>query len=271
VGYIPAGGQALEPLPSLTPPGEQITPIFSNNTFSNSTSPPANNTNITKRQEGGGITVGRYAMRGDAVTPNIVQDENLFWNGLSSVSSDFVNYQYYWDEPFIYQSDAPYFVDAVNLAFTEGHGNVHYFTTDEALPNWGGLHISSDLPSSGYGPGAGGSLAYWIIRSCDVISAPIDYSSDGIDQAFEPWWQVFNGLHAVMGYRTLAAVNDGNEMYDAGQALARGQSVVHSWMSSALGSGKTSAVVVCGHDDDNVFQVEDTGGRPGCLQLWWYS
>jgi hypothetical protein len=267
VGYVPAGGKEQEPLPSLNPPADQIMPTFTKNSNStNSTIIPRSR--FSKRQEGG-ITVGRYAMRGDQYSPQIVVDENAFWTGLSSVSSSFVNSQYYWDEPFIYESDAQYFVDDVNVAFTEGHGNVHYFTTDETLPSWGGVSISDDLPANGYGPGAGGSLAYWIIRACDTISTPIDYSAADFDQAFAPWWKVFNGMHAVMGYRTLAAVYD-NEMENVGKALALGQSVVHGWMSAALGGGKTSAVTVCGHDDDTVYNIGNIG-KPGCLQIWWYA
>lgn len=267
VGYIPAGGKEQEPLPSLNPPSDQILPTFTRTNDTTAT----NSTVITrsalpKRQ---GITVGRYAMSHDQYSPQIVVDENAFWNGLSSVSGSFVNSQYYWDEPFIYESDASYFVDAVNIAFTEGHGNVHYFTTNELEPSWGGISIADSLPSNGYGPGAGGSLAYWIIRACETISTPIDYSAADFDKAFDPWWTVFNGMHAVMGYRTNAAVYD-NEMGNVGKILGMGASAVHGWMSAALGGGKTSAVTVCGHDDDTIYNIGNVG-RPGCLQIWWYS
>jgi hypothetical protein len=266
VGYVPAGGKEQEPLPSLNPPADQVLPTTTSNR--NTTNTNVSRSLRSKRQEGG-ITVARYAMSNDQYSPQIVVDENAFWNGLSSVSSSFINSQYYWDEPFIYESDAQFFINNVNIAFTEGHGNVHYFTTNESEPNWGGVSIPTDLPANGYGPGAGGSLAYWIIRACDTISTPIDYSPADFDQAFDPWWQVFNGMHAVMGYRTNAAVFD-NEMGNVGQTLGMGASAVHGWMSAALGGGKTSAVTVCGHDDDTVFQVENIG-KPGCLQIWWYS
>ncbi len=76
-------------------------------------------------------------------------------------------------------------------------------------------------------------------------------------------------MHAVIGYRTLAAVYD-NEIENVGKALAMGQSVVHGWMSAALGGGKTSAVTFCGHNDDTVYDIENIG-KPGCLQIWWYA
>jgi hypothetical protein len=43
-------------------------------------------------------------------------------------------------------------------------------------------------------------------------------------------------------------------------------SVVHGWMNAAAGGGKTSAVVVCGHSDDTVFEVGDLG-RPGVCRF----
>jgi hypothetical protein len=267
LGYIPAGGNPPEPLPTLNPPSDQVIPTFSpNSTVSNSTG--TNNTASPVIYKRDGITVGRFCMRGDQYSPQMVVDENAFWSGLSSVSSSFVNSQYYWDEPFIYENDAQYFVDNVNIAFTEGHGNVHLFCTDETLDGWGVVHIPSDLPTSGFGPGAGGSLAYWIIRACQTVSTPADYSAADFDLAFDPWWSVFNGMHAVMGYHSDAAVYD-NEMGSVGEALAQGQSAVHGWLNAAKGGGSTSAVVVCGHDDDTIYQIEDVG-KPGCLRIWWW-
>jgi hypothetical protein len=59
-------------------------------------------------------------MSNDQYSPQIVVDENAFWSGLSSVSSSFINSQYYWDEPYMYEGSAAYYVDRVNVAFTEG-------------------------------------------------------------------------------------------------------------------------------------------------------
>jgi hypothetical protein len=73
----------------------------------------------------------------------------------------------------------------------------------------------------------------------------------------------------ISRYRTEAEVYD-NEMGKVGKALGMGQSVVHGWMSAALGGRKTSAVTVCGHDDDTIFDIANIG-KPGCLQIWWYS
>lgn len=261
VGYVPAGGRELEALPTINSPAEKALPDLATSN---------GNSTITKRQPGT-IRVGRYAMSHDQYSGQIVVDENAFLNGLlKSAPGRFLNIQYYWDEPLVYESPtAHYYVDAVNVAFTEGHGAVHVFTTNESIPGWGRVNIAGDLPVNGFGPRAGGSLAYWFIRACDTISTPIDYAAADSWQAFDPWWQVFNGMHAVLGYRTLAQVYD-NEMGNVGMLLGKGAGVVHGWMKEALGGGKTSAVTVCGHDDDNIFQIDNTG-PPNCLRIWWYS
>jgi hypothetical protein len=97
----------------------------------------------------------------------------------------------------------------------------------------------------------------------------MDYSAADFNQAFAPWWKVFNGMHAVIGYSTLAAVY-GNEIGNVVRALAMEQSVVHGWMSAALVGGKTLTAIVRAHADDNVYNIGNIG-RPGCLQIWWYA
>ena len=66
----------------------------------------------------------------------------------------------------------------------------------------------SDIPSDGYGGGAGGKLAYWIIHSCEVIPTPTDYSVTDRHIAFDDWFRIFNGMHAVVGYRTEMLIGD---------------------------------------------------------------
>ncbi|KAF4637702.1 hypothetical protein G7Y89_g386 [Cudoniella acicularis] len=257
VGYIPAAGTEKEPLPSLITPSGQAQPAVSNN----------GTDHATKERRQSSIKVGRYAMSNDQYSPQIVVDENDFLSGLQSASSRFVNSQFYWDEPYMYAGSAATYVDSVNIAFTEGHGNVHMFTTNEKEAGWGPVYISSSIASSGFGPGAGGSLAYWIIRACDTVSTALEYSAADQHLAFDPWWPVFNGIHAVMGYRTEAQVYD-NEMGNVGKVIGQGASVVHGWMNAAAGGGKTSAVVVCGHDDDNVFNIDNLG-KATCLTIWY--
>ncbi|KAL9612227.1 MAG: hypothetical protein Q9167_003176 [Letrouitia subvulpina] len=275
VGYVPAGGQALEPLPSLLPPKAQPLPTPAATNTTQEEEPPV----VTRRQsQQDKITVGRYAMSNDQYSPQIVVDANHLWGGISASQlpfaglfghpNRFLDSQYYWSEPFEFESDEQFFVDKVNLAFTEGHGAVHLFTTNETLPGWGTVNIA-DIPSVGLGPNSGGQLAYWIIRACQTISTPADYSAADFHLAFDVWWSVFNGLHAVLGYRSNAQVYD-DSMGSVGLLIGLGGGVVHSWLNTAKKGGKTAAVAVCGHADDTVFQKQGLG-RPSCLQEWWWD
>jgi hypothetical protein len=53
----------------------------------------------------------------------------------------------------------------VNVAFTEGHGNVHLFTTNKTMSDWGTVRIAADLPTDGFGPGAAGNLGVLVHSS----------------------------------------------------------------------------------------------------------
>jgi len=39
-------------------------------------------------------------------------------------------------------------------------------------------------------------------------------------------------------------------------------------MDAAAGGGKPSAVVVCGHSDDTIVDIENLG-KPGSLTIWY--
>src|SRR5207253_3255918 len=94
----------------------------------------------------------------------------------------------------------------VNVASLEVHGSWHYFTTEKNCCD--GVDLSL-IPSDGYGGGVpGGALAYMILHSCGVIPTVTDYSAVNGHLAWDPWWNIFNGLHAVVGYRTHMWIGD---------------------------------------------------------------
>lgn len=325
VGYVPATSQVLEELPNLKKSSLQPTPSFSVNDTARSfpkgvtnetvvASFPKGGTNesvITKRQQAAAQTlkVGRYVMHNDTATnyslPFFVPDANEFLAGLRLSGAlqsiwcllpwpfgrrcsipTYIDWQYYWDEPFHYTTDKERFVNSVDVAFTVGHGNIHKITTNGLQPDWGQV-LLRDIPESGFGPGANGSLAYWFIHDCSVISTPDQVP---FADAFDDWWHVFNGLHAVLGYRTAAWVDD-NTPGAVAAAIGGGASVVPAWLKvvnevpgynppwkietdavthAFEWAGRPAAINVCGHADDTLFQRENLG-RPGCLQLWWYD
>lgn len=313
IGYVAATSQVLEELPDLKKSSLQPTPSFSINGTARSF--PKGGTDepiVTKRQEAAAQTlkVGRYVMHNDTGTnyslPFFVPDANDFLAGLrlSAVLQSiwcllpwpfsskkcsiptYIDWQYYWDEPFHYTTDKDRFVNSVDVAFTVGHGNNHKITTNGLQPDWGQV-LLRDIPESGFGPGANGSLAYWFIHDCSVIPTPDQVP---FADAFDDWWHVFNGLHAVLGYRTAAWVDD-NTPGAVAAAIGGGASVVPAWLKAVNEvpgynppwkietdpvthafewAGRPAAINVCGHADDTLFQRENLG-RPECLQLWWYD
>jgi hypothetical protein len=285
LGYIAAALQPPELVPNIT--------VAANKTLTSI--PPNSNSNSTDRRplaakRQNAINVGLYPMENDGNSQIYDDDVHNFYNALAtSPFAPFIRSQDYWAKAFEYEDLKEEFVDSVNIALTRGHGSEHTFYTDDLDPGWGGVALD-DIPDSGFGPGAQGSLSYWIISNCDTVTTSADYSAENFHLAYDPWWHVFNGFHVVAGFRTHKFTSDGVTLPFA-EKLAIGGGFVWSWLStvnqspyynpnSAYGTnpqtgepiwyGRPSAVLVCGHTDDIVFQMEDLG-RPSCLQQWWYN
>jgi len=275
VGYVSVG-KAPEALPVLGL-SSGIKP----------TSAPITESNVLEKAAPiGDPTVGRYVVTNDS--GEWVDSANEFMDGLQSGSSfshiPFTNKQYFWEVPKIYKSAKNNYVNNVHIALTEAHGNWGRFSTDKNLvgdPSAIGL---ADIPSSGYGGGGGGTLAYWIIHSCEVIPTDTDVST-----SFDVWWNIFNGIHAVAGYRTEMWIDD-DVMGDFGYYIGIGAPFVPTWINEVASNdsyddgdtyydsnrnmnepmGRASAVVVCGHSDDMVTHVNSLG-RASCLTEWWLN
>jgi hypothetical protein len=224
-------------------------------------------------------TVGRYVVRND--DPNWVANANEFWNGLTAIPSlapNFTNAQYYWAYPYEYTTSKNDFVNSVNVALTEAHGDWWLFTT---LQNCCDVVDINTIPG-GYGTSAGGNLCFWAIHSCEVVPAPEDTANWP-----NPWWNIFKGLHAVVGYRTIMYIDD-DVGYPFGYNLAIGIPFVSAWFSAVQGSsayasgprwychganklmGRACAIVVCGHENDNIYDTQVLAPA-NCLNVYWYQ
>jgi hypothetical protein len=269
VGYVPIG-EPRESIPALEEaPYPENAPARPR-----TTEPPP-----------GDPTVGRYVVRND--DPGWVNDANGFWSSLNPWFGlgRFTNSQYYWAEPFEFNSSELSFVNSVNVALNEVHGDWWYFTTYQ---DWGdGVDITAIPASQGYGPAAGGQLDYWILHSCEVVPSAADAPCPSDSRPWwTPWFNVFQGLHSAVGYRTIMYINDGAGT-PLGFDLWAGSPVVSSWFASVeslsdysgnptatahcgttLPMGRPSTVSVCGHEDDNVY---DTSPIPAasCLTNYW--
>lgn len=269
-GFIPASYSGeLEPLPAIATPST-TGPTPSTPDVNATPEPPTRRLAGPSRRQASSVSVGRYLMSNDRLSPNFIDEASNLLRGLRGASSRFVDSQYYWDDPYVYTaSGSARYINAVHLAFSDGHGSAHTFLTNGSKTDRGRVRISGDISARGFGGGTG-RLAYWILGECSVIPAPIDFPSGQGQKAFEPWWRVFEGgMHAVVGYRGLASVNPG-KWREVGGVLGRGTSVVHGFMRTMLPTGKTAAVTRCGRDADSVFMTAGLG-RPECLQIWWYK
>lgn len=229
-------------------------------------------------------TIGRYVVRNDDA--GWVTSANTFMDGLrlAGLFTDFspVDRQYYWAEPRLFTDENHSFVDSVQVALTEVHGDWSIFST---LMNSSDLVRLSDIPTDGYGGAAGaGALAYWILHSCEVIPTSFDTTT-----SYDVWWNVFNGLHAALGYRTEMYIND-QITHRLGFFAGLGAPMVSNWLSTVIDDdsygpsdtyldghvnaqlpmGRPSAVNVMGHADDTIRDVGPLP-RPTVLQQWWYG
>jgi hypothetical protein len=302
LGYIAAGAQAVEPLPTLNPHSSESGPTTpktirprpqdvtsTNNTSTNNTAtaPP------TKRQIAG-LTTGRYAMWNDGLSTVILQNTADFWAGLSGSGGSFINYEYTYTIDSYYESIKNSHTNLVDIAYTVGHGNIHQFDADS---NEAFVTMAEIGATGGLGPGAGGNLDYWLIKACDVIPTITQYiNRDGesaVHNVWDDWWGVFDGgLHVVAGYSTeaFAVDSDGTET-TIGRLIGQGTSVVWSWLNTINTSsmynnpsrpytndpnwpgtqyyGKPATIFPCGQSDDTVFDRQVLG-RPTQLCMLWY-
>ena len=293
LGYISVGKTALEDIPSLSSPRKGVDPgnPFQSPKPQNSAS-PGRRRSLTERAIGSTVNIGRYVVRDDS--GGFVQNARDFWGGLGgpgglwflSPVATFVDKQFYWSKPFLFTSDKDSFINQVHVAHVEAHGAVHLFTTEKSCCDTVSL---ADIPSTGYGGGAGGILAYWTIHTCSFIPTTDDFSAADSNLAWDPWWPVFNGIHAVTGARTHTYIQD-DVMEKFGIALSLGASYVGAWLGAMYVTyhdrgdptyfddavkktqplGRASAVFVTGHVNDNVLQLGNLG-RPGQLSMMWYA
>jgi hypothetical protein len=230
-------------------------------------------------------TIGRYVVRQD--NAGWVTSANSFWSGLQAsrlFNPSFapIDRQYYWAEPRLFTDENHDFVDGVQVALTEVHGNWGLFTT---LMNNADFVQLNAIPGDGYGGADGaGALAYWILHSCEVIPTSADSPT-----SYDVWWNIFNGLHTALGYRTEMWIND-EITATFGFLAGLGAPMVSNWLSTIINDdsysptdtyfdnnvnmnqpmGRPSAITVLGHSDDTIFDTAPLP-RPSVLQQWWFN
>lgn len=264
IGYTPVG-KLLEPLPVL---GKRPGP----SPALPKVRPPSG------VRKPGDPTVGRYVVRND--DDDWVDDANEFMDGLNSIPV-FDDSQYFWAEPFEFIGDQSDFINKVELALNEVHGNWWGFSTTGNSGDWVDM---TTIPAPGYGSAAGGSLAYWVIHSCEVLPSP-----DDTPNWADPWWNIFGGLHSVVSYRTIMWIDD-DVGGPYGHSIAWLAPVVSGWLNEVAGAdayddgdtdkthngrdepmGRASTISACGTEDESVYWSGLHIPAATCLSIYWFA
>jgi len=181
------------------------------------------------------FTLGEYANQDWKNDGGYVDMSYAFLNGLKDKTSQVNRTQWYvahdWE---VVGPSSKYYMNAVNVAYTVPHGDWLFNTTDRnCCEGWYVPNIGTG-GNPGYGHAAGGVLATWIIMSCEVIPSYYDRlheaggSGNGYD-AFNAWWPVFQGLHNVIGFRTIMFYPDDALNYGFGQHAGTGADINTAW------------------------------------------
>jgi hypothetical protein len=225
-GYVPIG-KPLEPIPDLAaaPTGERP----------GVTKPEEHQAALNTAPTPGDITLGEFVNQDWPTSGAYLDMANNFFSGLASGSQP-VNRTLWWTA-YPWQVVGPQsknWMNAVNVAYTEPHGDwLINSTLSNCCDIWNVANIGTG-GNPGYGAAAGGVLATWVIMSCEVIPSAYDRQNEiggtgNPGTAFDAWWPVFQGLHNVIGFRTIMFYPDDALNYGFGSDAAKGGDVNAAW------------------------------------------
>ncbi|HTV74669.1 MAG TPA: DUF6345 domain-containing protein [Candidatus Acidoferrales bacterium] len=256
-GYVPLGKE-LEPIPDLAAPPSGVLPKSPQRVAQNLLPPAVQNMHAVP--DAGGppaITLGEYANQDWPNNGAYVDMANAFLSGLTwslfRPTPPITRTQWFVAYPWEVVGPASRdYLNAVNVAYTEPHGNWLYNTTlsNNAQP-WYVPNIGTG-GNPGFGAAAGGVLATWVIMSCEVIPSMYDRqneagASDNPYTAFNAWWPVFQGLHNVIGFRTEMLYPDDNLQFGFGYDVSLGGDVNAAWFQEVAANDGNDGTYNDGH------------------------
>lgn len=256
-GFVPIA-KALEPVPDLAAAlkGEKPTAPARPSTVA-----PESREKI-KGSGGiaGDISLGEYVNQDWPNNGWYVEMSNSFLSGLTFLDSFIpgltpptVRTQWYVAYPWeVVGPDSKYILNAVNVAYTVPHGDWLLNTTlSDCCDEWHVPDIGTN-GNPGFGAAAGGVLATWIIMSCEVIPSIYDRANqasgphDG-SLAFTPWWPVFQGLHNVIGFRTIMFYPDDALQFGFGFDASLGGDINAAWFQEVAAVDGDDGTYANGH------------------------
>ena len=183
--------------------------------------------------------------------------------------------QYFWAEPFEFKSNYRSFVDKMDLAYVAAHGNSYYVQTNKSAGT--GVDLRS---CPGYGNVAtGGDLDFLVIESCSTVASAPEAPASG--DWWTPWTSIFQGLHQLVGFRTLSYSDNGIPNRYANLLKANG-GVWQSWFKAVDGErtysgssystypGFASAIIYTTTENDRLgkYAADPAGGATN-MKTWW--
>lgn len=182
--------------------------------------------------------------------------------------------QYFWGEPFEFNTNHQDFVDKMDLAYVAAHGNSFYVQTNQSTST--GVDLRN-CPA--YGDLAnGGDLEFMIIESCSTVASAPEAPASG--DWWTPWNPIFQGMHQLVGFRTLSYSDNGIPNNYANKLKANG-GVWQSWFDaineeryyaggSASYPGYASAIMYTTTENDRLggYAADPAGGTVN-MKTWW--
>jgi hypothetical protein len=185
--------------------------------------------------------------------------------------------QYYYAEPFMFDSLHQSYLDKMDLSYVAGHGNQYYIQTNQAASQGVDLRYVpayGDLKNNG-------DLEFLIIESCYTVASAPEHAN---------WWTpyspMFQGLHQLVGFHTLSNSDNGIPNNYAHKLKANG-GVWQSWFAAVNeerywifnptnsdGSpypGLASAIMYSSTQNDRLgsYGADPAGGTAGMVT--WYQ
>ena len=123
----------------------------------------------------------------DPVAPSVV------WNFLKHF--DYEAYVWSGSWHFTHNNDLPYGVDKFDFVFFCGHGDTHLIVVSDGRGGDGRIVRIAEMAGQG---GLGDKdLEFIVFHSCKTVASPLETVN-----WWQPWRNVFNGLHQAVGFHT---------------------------------------------------------------------
>jgi len=206
------------------------------------------------------------------------KDEEVMLDIANRFRSKFNSYsesQYHWSQKRYYKDEAIQYANSVDMAFSIGHGNHHYYLSSDGELDLSQTEFGNFTPCN-----ANGDLEYLIFISCLTLSME--------EVSATPFWyywfhkestkftkKPFTGLHMVLGFRSTTRFNsyhwgrwrtwDGkNFVREFANKINSGWAIADAWIDAASdelkqSDGRNLAAVLYlrEYENDTIFTEEN--------------